>query len=103
MSPTPGRRELLPLLDRLCDGRLDDEGHARLQLLLKDDPDAQRMYLDYLDLHLAIGRRVRPATAPARADAGSPTRDRKAPTAVPFARRLWLPALLTLGVAAAMV
>ena len=45
------RRELDRLLDALCDGWLDGDGYARLEMLLRDDPAARRRYLDLIVLH----------------------------------------------------
>ncbi len=46
--------ELLSLLDILCDGKLAEGQFDRLQELLKDDADAQRLYCVYVDLHLGL-------------------------------------------------
>ena len=51
--------ELLDLLEDLCNGRLEPRRHERLQTLLKDSADAQRVYLNYLDMHMALGRACR--------------------------------------------
>src|SRR3954454_7627691 len=63
MSDTPNDRELIEDLELLCDGRLDADRFARLQGRLKDDPGAQRIYLDYVDTHLALERLLRPGRA----------------------------------------
>ena len=51
MSLTPEiRRELGELLGMLRDGRLDEGRLARLDALVADDPDARRLYINYVDL-----------------------------------------------------
>jgi len=45
------RRELLELLEALCDERLTSEQHARLDRLVVADPEARRLYVDYIALH----------------------------------------------------
>lgn len=52
-------RELFGILEALGDGRLDPQEHERLQQLLKADSEARRTYLDYIDLHLALGKLMR--------------------------------------------
>jgi hypothetical protein len=52
MSPEVGR-ELTPLLSALCDGRLTDVQHARLEELLAD-PACRRHYLEYIDMHARL-------------------------------------------------
>jgi hypothetical protein len=67
MSNPPDQAELLDLLEDLCNDRLEQGRHERLQTLLKGSADAQRAYLNYLDMHLALGRlcrRARPAQRP---------------------------------------
>jgi ferric-dicitrate binding protein FerR (iron transport regulator) len=56
MDERSKRRDMFELLDILCDGRMEPCQHERLQQLLKDDVAAQRIYLDYLDTHLALRR-----------------------------------------------
>src|SRR5690606_32532590 len=45
------RKELLELLDRLCEGRLSAAEHARLDTLVSGDDEALRLYIDYITLH----------------------------------------------------
>ena len=78
MSEAPDDRELLDDLELLCDGRIDADRFVRLQDRLRGNPRAQRVYLDFLDTHLALGRLLRPAPAdetptpaPPRSDPGS--------------------------------
>lgn len=60
MENSPDRRELLDLLDALCHDRLDEMRHERLQQLIRDDCESQRIYLDYIDTHLALKKILRP-------------------------------------------
>src|SRR5262245_58158353 len=48
---TAERAELLRLLAALCDMRLTDAEHTRLEAMLSADPDARRVYLQYVDIH----------------------------------------------------
>jgi ferric-dicitrate binding protein FerR (iron transport regulator) len=68
------RGELMRLLSALCDGRLDDAGHSRLEALLDTNPECRRQYLEYLDLHarlLVHPRFQSPADVPAPATAAA--------------------------------
>jgi ferric-dicitrate binding protein FerR (iron transport regulator) len=60
------RQELQRLLSALCDGQLDEEGHARLEALLEADAEYRRLYLEYLDMHarLLVHPGLRGETAP---------------------------------------
>jgi ferric-dicitrate binding protein FerR (iron transport regulator) len=78
MSDPPNPPELLELLEGLCNGQLDPERHDRLQSLLRDHPEAQRVYLDYLDMHLALGRWGRQEGA--EGESGIPTSQRGRPS-----------------------
>lgn len=61
MSRKPAQNEeLLTLLNALCNDNLGPDEHRRLQELLLNDAEAQRTYLEYLDLHLVL-RRLFPA------------------------------------------
>jgi hypothetical protein len=67
MSASRDDGALFDLLEDLCNGQLDPERHARLQAHLKDRADAQSLYLNYLDMHLALTRlhrSERPRRAP---------------------------------------
>jgi hypothetical protein len=55
------RAELLHLLSALCDGALDEPGHARLEALLAQDAGARTLYLQYLDMHSRLLVRPDPA------------------------------------------
>jgi len=46
--------EILSLCDRLLDGQLTAEEHARLESLVLTDPDACREYVEVLHLHAAL-------------------------------------------------
>jgi ferric-dicitrate binding protein FerR (iron transport regulator) len=48
------RLELDQLLSTLCDGALDDAGHARLEEMLTADAECRRHYLEYIDLHARL-------------------------------------------------
>lgn len=48
---SPERRELLGLLDRLCENRLDQRERARLEDLAGSDETLLQLYLDYIVLH----------------------------------------------------
>jgi hypothetical protein len=74
MSTARGEPALFDLLEDLLSGRLDPEGHARLQARLKDHPDAQRLYLDYVDMHLALARLHRREEPRLRRGASLPAR-----------------------------
>ncbi|REJ95554.1 MAG: DUF1553 domain-containing protein [Planctomycetota bacterium] len=43
--------ELTELLEALCEDRMTAQQHARLEEAVVKDPQARRMYLDYIDLH----------------------------------------------------
>ena len=45
------RRELLELLDRLCESRLSPDEHARLEELASANDEALQLYLNYVTLH----------------------------------------------------
>ena len=56
MTPAPREHdELYVLLDDLCDGALSEESAARLDALLREDPEARRQYLFYLQVHADLG------------------------------------------------
>jgi anti-sigma factor RsiW len=54
MTRNPSAEQLHELLPRLLDGSISAADHARLQSLLKDDPQAQRLYLAEIDLDLGL-------------------------------------------------
>jgi hypothetical protein len=88
------------LLSALCDGRLDDAQHARLEQLLGADAECRRLYLEYVDLHARLlvhprlpggeplpppeRRPGRPAAEPTPA-AAPPAPRRRAPQALRYA------------------
>ncbi len=43
--------ELLDLLEALCENRQSPEQMARLEQIVLNDPEAQQLYLNYIDLH----------------------------------------------------
>lgn len=53
MSPEV-RRELQRLLSALCDDRLTDAEHTRLEELLDADAACRQLYLEYLDMHARL-------------------------------------------------
>ncbi len=76
MSADPGYdpKELRTLLAALCDGHLDEAGHARLEQVLHTSPSARRTYLRYVDLHLEVGRRFEIEGAAVGNEGRRPTR-----------------------------
>jgi ferric-dicitrate binding protein FerR (iron transport regulator) len=46
--------EFFDLLSTLVQGDITPEQHARLEAILTADPEARRLYFDYLDLHLGL-------------------------------------------------
>ena len=54
LNITTEQRDLFDLLDALCGGEISVPQHARLEQLLSADPNARRLYFDYLDMHLYI-------------------------------------------------
>jgi ferric-dicitrate binding protein FerR (iron transport regulator) len=46
--------ELQRLLSALCDGRLTEAEHERLEHLLESDPACRHVYLDYMDMHSGL-------------------------------------------------
>ena len=46
--------ELEALLASLSEGALDDEGRRRLARLLREDPEARRLYLDHCQMHALL-------------------------------------------------
>jgi ferric-dicitrate binding protein FerR (iron transport regulator) len=79
MSPEV-RGEMQRLLSALCDGQLDEAGHARLEVLLDADAECRRFYLEYVDLHARLlvhphfhaPTQLSPAAETAAATAGEP-------------------------------
>ena len=53
MSPE-ARRELVDLAERFCGGPLSDGDATRLNLLLRDDAEAQRLFLSVTTLHAGL-------------------------------------------------
>ncbi len=54
-QPESEQTDLDRLLSGLCDGTLGPEDLRRLGERITADPDARRQYLEYLDLHAALG------------------------------------------------
>ena len=48
------KRELEDLLQAVCEESLDEAGQERLSVLLAGDEEAQRTYIELLDLHAAL-------------------------------------------------
>jgi hypothetical protein len=46
--------ELQRLLSALCDGAIEDAQQARLEELLRSDPECRRVYLQYVDMHARL-------------------------------------------------
>lgn len=77
--------ELLPLLEKLCNGRLSEAEGSRLQELLRDNLAAQQTYFAYLELHLGLNQIVNveapdPQSARDAHDIVLPSRLRSNPT-----------------------
>jgi hypothetical protein len=93
------RRELLDLLDRLCEGRLSAEEHARLDRFVSSDDEALGLYVDYIALHgtlqwdTALGADTPvPAATPAALAPSAPGRKSRR-------RRVWVTAAACLVLA----
>lgn len=79
--------ELLTLLEAVGNDQLTDEQLSRLQELLRNDREAQRMYLTYIDLHLGLRHlaggetlpRSSPVTLPAAAEPSAKSTGRGRP------------------------
>jgi len=56
---TDTREKMIPLLQALVDGEMDDARRAELAALLHDDEAAQRYYADYMVLHSMLQPEVR--------------------------------------------
>src|SRR4051794_22484195 len=56
MRDESGGRTLFGLLGALVDDRLTPSQHEELRRVLEADPEARRTYLEYVDLHLALGK-----------------------------------------------
>ncbi len=52
------RRELESLLSAFCDGNLDVAQQKRLAEVLREDTEARRFYLHYIDIHLDLAHRA---------------------------------------------
>ena len=47
-------REMAGLLGAMTDGQLDDAGRRRLAQLVREEPEARRLYLDYCQMHALL-------------------------------------------------
>ena len=47
-------REMAGLLGAMTDARLDDAGRRRLAQLVREEPEARRLYLDYCQMHALL-------------------------------------------------
>ena len=56
--------EIVRLAAACCDQQISAEEHQRLQLLLRSDAAARRVYLEYVDLHARLGQHPSGATSP---------------------------------------
>ena len=56
--------EIVRLAAACCDQRISTEEHERLQLLLRSDSAARRIYLEYVDLHAHLGQHPGSASLP---------------------------------------
>lgn len=58
--------EIRDLADSRLEGTITSEGRARLESLLRNDPEAQAFYLSYVDLHASLQWERRDAVLPRR-------------------------------------
>src|SRR5690349_25071840 len=56
MTRPDAHSELMDLVAAVANGTITPPQHERLQQILAADPDARRLYFDYLDLHLTLGQ-----------------------------------------------
>ena len=56
--------EIVRLAAACCDQRISAEEHERLQLLLRSDAAARRVYLEYVDLHARLGQHPGAVSSP---------------------------------------
>lgn len=56
MTRPDAHSELMDLVASVANGTITPAQHERLQQILAADPDARRLYFDYLDLHLTLGQ-----------------------------------------------
>ena len=54
MNDRPITHEVLPLIEALLDGTIDDAGFARLEAVLRDSAEARALYRSYTNLHAAL-------------------------------------------------
>lgn len=67
--------ELHRLIGQLLDGSIPPDDHHRLQAILKNNPEAQQVYLSYIDLNLGLCHIAREAPVPSPlADLARPVR-----------------------------
>lgn len=60
------RDELFDLLSSLADGTITPERHAALERILEADAEARKIYFEYIDLHLTLGKPSSAAAVPRR-------------------------------------
>ena len=53
---SPLNQELHELISAICDETIDEQGMARLDVLLRDDPQARWQYVQSMELHFEIDR-----------------------------------------------
>lgn len=108
---TPSRRyECERLVSLLVDDALDAAEHARLESLLRDDPECRDFYLEYIDLHCRLSSHpalVAAIDAAAHRDPGSsllPTAVAASQTSLPARRWIsyGITAVLTLAASVAL-
>jgi hypothetical protein len=86
--------ELRALVARLCDGELDPQGYGRIEELVRGNPAARQLYIDYLllqgELHWAGGQSSAPAPGAVRAEyAASASIDVEPARPIARQRRRW--------------
>jgi hypothetical protein len=88
VSPTV-REELLSLVSNYCQGQFSMSDGLRLETILKSNSDAQRLYVEYLDLHVALRKRVKKSAAAPTADEAFKVRKESPPARKPVLLRVW--------------
>jgi len=66
--------ELTRLLSQLADNSLTSEGFARLDEVLRDDPESRRIYMHFIDMHEELGDLVVPGLPIVEASASAARR-----------------------------
>ncbi|MCA9017527.1 MAG: hypothetical protein KDA77_19545, partial [Planctomycetaceae bacterium] len=51
---TPHNNQLIQLIDAFLQGDISPEDHAKLEQLLKEDPQQRQLYVDYMRVHAGL-------------------------------------------------